>query len=73
MGGGKRGQGFGGDDQLLAVFLISPSGIEPSLFFPVAALFPFPRFLKERDFSSFKILGEIPRNPPNAVSGGNFV
>ena len=73
MGGGKRGQGFGGDDPLLAVFLISPSGIEPSLFFPAAALFSFLRFLKERNFSSSKIRGEIPRNPPNAVSGGNFI
>jgi hypothetical protein len=73
MGCGQRGQGFGGDNPLLAKPPPSLSGFEPFLLFPVSGYFPFLPFLKEKNVSSSIIRGEIPRNPPNALSGLHLV
>jgi hypothetical protein len=52
MGCGQRGQGFRGDNPLLANPPISLSGFEPFSLFPISDYFPFLLFLEERNFSS---------------------
>ncbi len=73
MGCGQRGQGFGGDNPLLAKPPLFLSGFEPFLLFAVSGYFPFLPFLEEKNVSSSIIRGEIPRKPPNVLSDLHLV